>query len=58
MHPFGDLLAAFVAKIAELKWQRIRDRVKAGQEKARANGKRLGRPKLVFDRAKLARLHQ
>src|SRR4051794_11386045 len=50
-HSFGDLLAAFVAKVAELERQRIRERVKAGLEKARSQGTRLGRPKLVFDRS-------
>jgi DNA invertase Pin-like site-specific DNA recombinase len=57
-HPFGDLLAAFVAKIAELERQRIRERVKAGLEKARSQGTRLGRPKLVFDRSKVVQLHE
>lgn len=57
-HPFGDLLAAFVAKIAEMERQRICERVKAGLQKARAQGKRLGRPKLIFDRFRLLRLRE
>jgi DNA invertase Pin-like site-specific DNA recombinase len=32
LHPFGDLLAAFVAKIAELELGRICERVKAGRK--------------------------
>jgi DNA invertase Pin-like site-specific DNA recombinase len=58
LHPFGDLLAAFVAKIAELERGRICERVKAGLDRARSEGKRLGRPKAVFDRARVLELHQ
>jgi len=50
---WGDLIAAFAAKLAELERNRIRARVVAGLEKARADGKRLGRPALVLDRAKV-----
>src|SRR5579875_1324399 len=50
---FGDLLAAFVAKIAELERQRIRARIKAGLDRARAKGVTLGRKRLVFDRSKV-----
>jgi DNA invertase Pin-like site-specific DNA recombinase len=56
-HPFGDLLAAFVAKIAEMERDRIRERVKAGLEKARSQGAQLGRPKRVFDRSQVLALH-
>jgi DNA invertase Pin-like site-specific DNA recombinase len=52
-HEFGDLLAAFAAKLAELERKRIRARVKAGLEVARAKGKTLGRPRVVVDRAKV-----
>ena len=50
---FGDLLAAFVAKIAELERGRIRVRINAGLERARAQGKALGRPRLVVPREKV-----
>jgi DNA invertase Pin-like site-specific DNA recombinase len=50
---FGDLLAAFVAKIAELERKRIRARINAGLERARAKGVKLGRKRLVFDRSKV-----
>ena len=50
---FGDLLAAFVAKIAELERNRIRARINAGLARARAEGKTLGRRRLVFDRSKV-----
>lgn len=38
-HEFGDLLGAFAAKLAQLERQRIRARVMAGLEKARADGR-------------------
>jgi DNA invertase Pin-like site-specific DNA recombinase len=50
---FGDLLAAFVAKIAELERKRIRTRILAGLDRARAQGKVLGRRRLAFDRTKV-----
>jgi DNA invertase Pin-like site-specific DNA recombinase len=53
MGEFGDLLAAFVAKIAELERKRIRARIHAGLERARAQGKVLGRRRLVVDRSKV-----
>jgi DNA invertase Pin-like site-specific DNA recombinase len=52
-HEFGDLLAAFAAKLAELERKRIKARVKAGLEAARAKGKTLGRPRVVVNRAKV-----
>jgi DNA invertase Pin-like site-specific DNA recombinase len=52
-HEWGDLIAAFAAKLAELERNRIRARVVAGLEKAVADGKKLGRPALVVDRAKV-----
>ena len=56
-HEFGDLLAAFAAKLAELERKRIRVRIKAGIDKARANGVQLGRRKVVFDRGRVLELH-
>lgn len=55
-HEFGDLLAAFAAKLAELERKRIRARIKAGLAKARANGVVLGPKRLVFDRSKVWQL--
>lgn len=52
-HEWGDLIAAFAAKLAELERKRIRARVIAGLEKARASGKELGRRRLVVDRTKV-----
>jgi hypothetical protein len=47
------VLAAFVAKIAELERKRIRTRINAGLERARVEGKVLGRPRFVIDRARV-----
>ena len=55
---FGDVIAAFVAKIAELERERIRERIKAGLANAKAKGKVLGRPRLVVNRAAVHRLRR
>jgi DNA invertase Pin-like site-specific DNA recombinase len=55
---WGDLIAAFAAKLAELERNRIRARIMAGLEKARADGKHLGRRRLVVDRAKVWRMRK
>jgi DNA invertase Pin-like site-specific DNA recombinase len=52
-HEWGDLIAAFAAKLAELERKRIKARVMAGLEKARADGKTLGRPRIVVNRSKV-----
>jgi DNA invertase Pin-like site-specific DNA recombinase len=48
-----DLIAAFAAKLAELERKRIRARIMAGLEKARADDKILGRRRVVVDRSKV-----
>lgn len=57
-NPFGDLLTAFVAKIAAMERERIKERIYAGLERARAEGKELGRPRLAVDRPEVLRLHR
>lgn len=52
-HEWGDLIAAFAAKLAELEGKRIRARVVAGLEAARTRGKTLGRPRVVVNRPKV-----
>jgi DNA invertase Pin-like site-specific DNA recombinase len=42
-----------VAKLAELERKRIIARINAGLDRARAEGKTLGRKRLVFDRSKV-----
>jgi DNA invertase Pin-like site-specific DNA recombinase len=50
---WGDLIAAFAAKLAELERKRIRERIRAGLEKARADGVALGRPRVIVNREKV-----
>jgi DNA invertase Pin-like site-specific DNA recombinase len=53
---FGPVLVAISAWIAEEETKVQRERVKAGLHRARQQGKKLGRPHLVIDRAKLTAL--
>lgn len=55
-HPWGDVIIAFCAKLAELERTRIKERVKAGIDKARASGKFIGRPRRAIDREEIWRL--
>ena len=47
--PYGRLLLNLLASLAEFELEMIRERVKAGMDRARRQGKRIGRPK-VSDR--------
>ena len=52
--PAGRLQLHILAALAEFELARIAERVKAGLARARANGTRLGRPKAVVPKARLA----
>jgi DNA invertase Pin-like site-specific DNA recombinase len=54
--PNGRLIFGIFASIAEFERELIRDRVKSGIAAARARGKRLGRPKVIVDPARIAAL--
>lgn len=54
--PNGRLVFALFGSIAEFERELIRDRVRSGLAAARARGKRLGRPRLVVDRSRIAAL--
>lgn len=54
--PAGKLVFTVLGAVAELERSLIVERVKAGLRNARAKGKRLGRPRKVVDRFRLARL--
>jgi DNA invertase Pin-like site-specific DNA recombinase len=54
--PSGRLLFHVLAAISEFERDLIRDRVLAGLARAKAQGKRLGRPKRSIDRARAERL--
>jgi DNA invertase Pin-like site-specific DNA recombinase len=48
---------SILATIAKQERVRLSERVKAGLDRARAQGKAVGRPKIVVDRAKVLELH-
>jgi DNA invertase Pin-like site-specific DNA recombinase len=54
--PAGKLVFTVLGAVAELERSLIVERVKAGLRNARAKGKRLGRPKAIVDRPRLASL--
>jgi DNA invertase Pin-like site-specific DNA recombinase len=55
--PAGELMIAVAAWIAEQERNRIIERTKAGMERARREGKHIGRPKRIMDRDKVHLLH-
>jgi len=48
--PVGRLMLNMLAALAEFELELIRERVKAGMERARRQGKRIGRPKITEKR--------
>lgn len=54
--PAGRMIFTVLGAVAELERSLIAERVRAGLRNARAKGKRLGRPRIVVDAAKIARL--
>lgn len=54
--PAGKMVFTVLGAVAELERSLIVERVKAGLRNARAKGKRLGRPKVVVDASRIARL--
>jgi DNA invertase Pin-like site-specific DNA recombinase len=55
--PMGKFFFSVVAAFAEFERSIIRERVIQGVERARAQGKQLGRPKRIVDREKVLRLY-
>jgi DNA invertase Pin-like site-specific DNA recombinase len=53
---FKDAVIAIIATVAKQERVRISQRVKAGLETARAKGKKLGRPRVIVDAARINRL--
>jgi DNA invertase Pin-like site-specific DNA recombinase len=51
--PLGQALFTIVSAVAQLERELIRERVSAGIRNARANGKKLGRPKSLVDRERI-----
>ena len=56
MAEFGELVAAIFAFVASFERQRIIERIKAGLERARAEGTPLGRPRVAVNRKQVWRL--
>jgi DNA invertase Pin-like site-specific DNA recombinase len=54
--PAGKLVFTVLGAVAELERSLIVERVKAGLRNAKAKGKRLGRPRVVVDRARITAL--
>lgn len=55
-NPMSRLMLHIMAAFAEFEREMIRERVRAGLKSAKAKGKRLGRPRKVFDRRQAADL--
>jgi DNA invertase Pin-like site-specific DNA recombinase len=54
--PTGKMVFTVLGAVAELERSLIAERVKAGLRNARAKGKRLGRPRVMVDAARIASL--
>jgi DNA invertase Pin-like site-specific DNA recombinase len=55
--PAGKMVFTVLGAVAELERSLIVERVRAGLRNARAKGKKLGRPRVAVDAARIARLH-
>lgn len=56
--PVGRMTFTVVAAVAELERSLIVERVRAGLRNARSKGRKLGRPTVAVDRAKIARMRE
>ncbi len=54
--PFREAVIGILAAVAKMERQRISERVKAGMARAKAEGKKMGRPKRVVDQDSLIRM--
>src|SRR5438552_5794713 len=55
--PAGKMVFTVLGAVAELERSLIVERVRAGLRNAKAKGKKLGRPPVAVDAARIARLH-
>ena len=55
---FKDAIVSIMATLAKQERVKMSERTKAGLDRARAQGKRLGRPLKVFDRAKVVEMRR
>jgi DNA invertase Pin-like site-specific DNA recombinase len=56
--PFGEAVVGIIATLAKMEAERISARVKAGLARAKADGKQLGRRRIIIDRAKIAAMRE
>ena len=56
MEPSGDAIMGLLAALAQQERETIRTRINAGLQRARKEGRVLGRPRKLFDRDKAVRL--
>ena len=56
--PMGKMVFTILGSVAELERSMIVERVKAGLRNAKVKGKKLGRPRVVVDRSKIAILRK
>lgn len=56
--PMGKMVFVVLAAVAELERSLIVERVNAGMDRARKQGKEIGRPRVIFDREKARELHE
>jgi DNA invertase Pin-like site-specific DNA recombinase len=56
--PAGKMVFTVLGAVAELERSLVAERVRAGLRNARAKGKRLGRPRVVVDAVRIARLRE
>lgn len=54
--PTGKMVFTVLGAVAELERSLIVERVKAGLRNAKAKGKRLGRPRVIVDARRIAKL--
>jgi len=55
---FSDAVIGILATVAKFEAERLSSRVRSGLERARSEGKVLGRPHVIMDRCKLAKLRE
>jgi DNA invertase Pin-like site-specific DNA recombinase len=55
---FSDAIIGILATVAKFEAERISNRVRSGLDRARSQGKVLGRPRVVVDRRRMAKLRE
>jgi len=56
--PMGKMMFTVIAAVAEIERELIVERIQSGVDRARDQGKSLGRPYVIFDREKALELHR